>query len=447
MSAIAHLNQNLRALCREARLKEALHILLTTHNAPVDISTYTQLLYLCVVKKALSEGKQIHSHINHTSLSFTPHAFLQNTLINMYDKCGSLADARRVFNQITQPDVFSWNVIIAAHRRHGFPQQALILFHQMQTTAVQSDQFTFSAILPVCAELASLKHGLQIHGKIARFRLQFNVIVMNTVIDMYVKCGSLKKARDLFDKMNEVDVVSWNAMITGYTQNGDFDEASKLFREMSGRNVVSWTAMITGYVQNGLVGKALEMFKQMQLSGKKPNATTLASILPACAQTGALGQGMEINQKIIESGFLSDAVIANALMDIHAGLVDNGCNYFKSVSDFYCITPTMEHYVCVVDLLARAGHLDEALNFTIKMPVKPNVTVWKCLLSTCRSHRNIRLGKLVATLLIELDPTNAAPYVLLSNLYATAGMWTEVQKLRQLMKYRRIKKIPGCSWI
>ncbi|XP_057813126.2 pentatricopeptide repeat-containing protein At3g24000, mitochondrial [Cryptomeria japonica] len=478
------LNFHIRAFCREGCVKEALHILLTTHNPFVGSFTYLHLLQTCSVKKTLSKGRQFHSWISDRGFTSSTNRFLQNTLINMYDKCGSLVDARNVFNLMKEPNVFSWNMIIAAYGRHGFPPEAFTLFHQMQRTGIQPDQFTFSIVLPVCVSMVSLDYGLQIHGKIIKRAFQSNVLVLNnTLIDMYAKCGSIQTAHELFDKMPQ-------------------------------RDVVSWTAIIAGYAQNGLAEKALEISKQMQLADVRPDSATFASILPACGKLGALEQGMEIHQRIIESGFLSDTGVT-ALIDMyakcgnilkarelfdkihqpdvaswtaiiagyamhgyskdalkvfeqmkhsranldhvsflcvlyacsHAGLVDEGCQYFKSMSDSYCIMPTMDHYKCMVDLLGRAGYLEEALNFMIKMAIKPDVVMWMCLLGACRSHKNKRQGEFVATLLFQLDPEISAPYVLLSNIYAEVGRWADVLGVRKLMKDKGIKKIPGCSWI
>ncbi|XP_057873721.1 pentatricopeptide repeat-containing protein At3g24000, mitochondrial [Cryptomeria japonica] len=379
----------------------------------------------------------------------------------MYDRCGSLVAAREVFDQMTERDVFSWNIIIAAYGRHGYPHEALTMFYQMQRTAVQPDRFTFASVLPACA-----------------------------------KCESLHKAR--------------------YAQNGVVDEAEMLFREMPQRNVVSWSAMIGGYTQNGFAENAMKIFKQMQLAGVKPVSTTFASILPACAKVGVLEQGMDIHRSIIENGLSLDVVVVSALIDMyikcgsiqkarklfdkasqrdlvswtvmiagyvqhgfvekaletfwqmqlagyaqngfckdalklfelmkhsgtypdhlsftcvllacsHAGLVDEGCKYFNSICDSYCIVPSIDQYVCMVDLLGRAGYLKETLNFIIKMPIKPVAVVWMCLLGACRPHENIGLGVFTATHLLVQDPTDATTYVLLSNIYAEVGKWGEVQ--------------------
>ncbi|GLJ44760.1 hypothetical protein SUGI_0941230 [Cryptomeria japonica] len=585
MSSISHFNLNIRALCKEGRLKEALHVLFTTQKPPVDSSTYLHLLNTCVAKDALSEGKRIHSHINESGVTFTADTFLQNKVINLYDKCGSLVDARHVFDHMTEPDVFSWNMIIAAYKSHGFTHEALALFHKMLSTGVQPDGFTFATILPVCAKMGVLELATDMHQRIIESGILSDVVVTNALIDMYVKCGKIHKACDLFDKMLHPNVISWTTMVAGYVQNGlgrkavdafkqmqlggvkpnsatfasvisacaklgaleqgmevqqrilksgffshisvanalmdmyakcgNIKKAQSLFDKMPRRDLVSWNTIISGYAQNWLAEKALKIFKQMRLTNLNPNSATFVSILPACAKFGAVEQGMEIHQRITKSGFLSEVVIANALVNMyakcgiiskarrlfdkmrnanlvswtamiagyamhgcskdalelfeqmkfyghnpdhislvcvlfacsHAGLVDEGCKYFSCMSDSYCITPTLDHYVCMVDLLGRAGYLQEALNFVVKMPVKLDVFVWLCLLSACRSEKNIRLGEFVATLLFELEYGHNAPYVLLSNIYAEAGRWADVKKVRKLMKDRGVKKIPGCSWI
>ncbi|XP_057814057.1 pentatricopeptide repeat-containing protein At3g09040, mitochondrial-like [Cryptomeria japonica] len=696
MPSTPNLSLTLSALLREARLKEALHILLTTPNPAVNSSIYLQLLQNCISKKALSEGKQIHSYIAHGGFVFATDTLFQNNVINMYVKCGSLADARELFDQMTKRDVFSWNIIIAAYRRNGCTHEALTVFHQMQQTGTQPDQFTFASILPACAKIKDMEKGMEIHQNIIEMGILSDVVA-NALLDMYVKCGNIDKARKLFDNIPQKNVVLWTAMIAGYAQIGFYDEALKLFKEMPHRDVISWNVMIAGYAQNGLVEKALETFKQMQLAGVKPIPTTFASILPGCAKTGTLQQGMTIHQSIIECGYLSDVVIASALVDMyakcrrvhtayklfkkmpqrnvvswnviiagyaqngffkraletfkqmklegikpdsttfasilsacakmgyveqgmdihqsaiengflsdvivtsalvdmyakcgsvhmayelfeklpqrnviswnamisgyaqngfaekaletfkqmqfegvnpdsttlasilpacakmgalkqgkiihqiiieigflsdvvivsalidmyakcgsidmaremfekmpqrnviswnvmiagyaqngfckdalklfelmkhsgtypdhvsftcvllacsHVGLVEEGCKYFNAMGDSYCITPTINHYMCVVDLLGRAGYLEETLNFIIKMPVKPMVVVWTCLLGACRAHKNIGLGVFAATLLFELDPKNAGIYVLLSNIYADAKRRHEVQ--------------------
>eukprot|EP01018_Ginkgo_biloba_P013189 Gb_32450 [translate_table: standard] len=635
--------QDVRRLCKQGRLKEALQILHVI-SQPVDKLTYVCLLQVCIEKKALLEGRLVHTHMN--GRGFKRDRFLGNTLVNMYAKCESLVEARTVFNDMPKRDAFPWTVMIAAYSKHGLDNEALTLFHQMQRTGIQPNQFTFASVLPACTNLAALDQGIEIHDEIAKSGFPCDAFVESALVDMYAKCGSIEKARDVFDKMHqrdtvswtamiaayaqngqsmeaikffqqmqlagmkpdmktfasvlpacthlaaleqgmeihekilrsgfqsdvfvesalvdmyakcgsikearnvfdnmhqrnaiswtamisgytqnghadealklfqeipEPDAISWNAMIAGYAQNGHVDEAFKIFQKMPKPNVVSWTAMVAGYAQNGQGVEALKLFGQMQLAGVKPDSKTFASVLPACANLAALQQGMEIHEDIIRSGF-HDVFVENALVDMyakcgsikmaynlfdkmqqrdvvswtsmiagyamhgcskealilfeqmqdsginpnnvtlvsvlsaccHAGLVDKGWHYFYSMSQYYHITPEMEHYVCMVDLLGRAGQLDEAQTFIDKMPIKPDATVWKCLLGACRVHSNIELGEHVAERLFELDPQNAGPYVLLSNIYAAAGRWDDSENVRKMMKDRRVKKMSGCSWI
>jgi pentatricopeptide repeat protein len=200
---------------------------------------------------------------------------------------------------------------------------------------------------------------------------------------MYAKCGSVEYARQVFDKMLK-------------------------------RNVVSWTAMISGYAMHGCGKEALHLFEQMQCSDTSPNSVTFVGVLSACS---------------------------------HAGLVDEGYQYFSCMSEYYHIQPTMEHYRCMVDLLGRAGLLDEGRDFIHKMTIKPDAVLWICFLGACRVHNNVDLGECAAEWVFELDPENPAPYVLLSNIYAAAGRWSDIEKVRRMMKERGIKKVMGCSWI
>ncbi|XP_057848233.2 pentatricopeptide repeat-containing protein At2g13600-like [Cryptomeria japonica] len=509
-----------------------------------DFTIFASILPACAQLGLFDQGMEIHQSImERENLS---DVVVANALLDMYAKCGRICKARQMFDILSEKNVVSWNAMIAGYAQNGvldealklfiempqrdvvswttmitgyvqngFSEKSFEIFKQMLLSGVIPNSTIFASIIPACTKLGFPKQGMEIHQKLVEKGFFSDVVVSNALIDMYAKCGSIHKAREVFDKIHQKNVVSWTTMIAGYAQNGVLDEALRLFEEMPQKNVVSWTVMIAGYAQNGFVEKALETFKQMQLAGVKADSTTFASILPACAKMGALEQGTGIHQTIIERGNPSDVIVANALVDMyakcgstqkarelfdkipkknlvswttmiagyaqnsscddalkifelmknsgtypdhvsficvllacsHAGLVSEGCKHFNSMSDFYCIAPRIDHYVCMVDLLGRAGHLEEALYLIIKMPIKPVVVVWTCLLGACRTHKNIGLGVFAATLLFHLDPKNAATYVLLSNIYAEVGGWGEVHIVRKLMKERGIKKIPGCSWI
>nr|ABK26521.1 unknown [Picea sitchensis] len=240
-----------------------------------------------------------------------------------------------------------------------------------------------AGILRACASVAALEQGKQVHADIIKIGFELDVSVSNGLVDMYGKCGRIEDAQEVFSKLLEPDVASWNAMISGLAQHGCGKEAVLLF-------------------------------EQMLQTGVKPNQITFVVVLSGCS---------------------------------HAGLVDEGRNYFDSMTRDHGISPKAEHYSCMVDLFGRAGCLDEALNFINQMPVEPNASVWGSLLGACRVHGNIELAERAVEQLIELTPENPGTYVLLSNIYAAAGRWDDAGKVRKMMKDRSVKKEPGCSWI
>ncbi|XP_057838735.2 pentatricopeptide repeat-containing protein At3g12770 [Cryptomeria japonica] len=465
-------------------VKKALDIFKRMQLAGVkpNSTTFASILPACAKVGALEQGMDIHQSIIESRLQSD--VVVMSALVDMYAKCGRIEEARALFDKMSLRDAVSWNAMIVGYARNRILEKALKTFKQMQLAGVKPISTTFSSVLPVCAKMGALEQGMDIHQSIIKIGLLSDIPVANALIDMYAKCGSINKASDLFDKMFQRDVVSWNAMTAGYSQNGlvekaletfkqmqlscaipdsttfasilpacakmgaleqgidihhtiigsgllsdvvvvsalvdmyakcgSIQKARELFDKMPQRDVVSWNSMIAGYAQNGLCKDALKLFELMEHSGTYPNHVSFACVLFACS---------------------------------HAGLVNEGCKYFNGMSDTYCIMPTFDHYLCMVDLLGRAGYLEETLNFIFKMPIKPIMVLWMCLLGACSSHENMSVGVYTATLLFDLDPKNVATYVHLSNIYAKAGRWSEAQMVRRLMKDAGINKIPGCSWI
>ncbi|KAJ7298442.1 hypothetical protein O6H91_Y582200 [Diphasiastrum complanatum] len=447
-----------------------------------DNVTFVLLLKACASLEALEQGKQLHSDI--IKRGFQLNVIVGSTLVDMYAKCGCIEDARELFNNMSEPNVVSWTAMIAGYAQNGLGKESLALYEKMKQEGVQPDNVTFVLLLKACASLAALEQGKQLHSDIIKRGFQSDVIVGSALVDMYAKCGCTEDARELFTSTSERDVVSWNAMIDGYAQNGlgkealalydqmkqegmqpdlitfvvllkacaslaaleqgkqlhsdiikrgfqsdvivgstlvDMyakcgctEDARELFNNMSERNVVSWTAMIAGYAQNGLGKEALALFEQMQREGLTPNEVTYICVLSACAQSR---------------------------------LVDEGHYVFDSMCKNHGVTPTMEHYACMVDLLGRAGCLADAELFINKMPIQPCSVVWMSLLGAARNHGDAEIGRHAFDHVVTLEPKNAAPYVLLSNIYAAAGRKDELAKIRNEMKDAGVKKMPGCSWI
>ncbi|CAK9193539.1 unnamed protein product [Sphagnum troendelagicum] len=310
-------------------------------------------------------------------------AFVGNSLIDMYAKCGSMEDAKRVFNKLPSRDVVSWNVMIFGHVKYGQGQKALELFRQLQEEGVQPDFMTLVGVLNACASVVALEEGRRAHDWVIKSGWDSNVFVGNSLIDMYAKCGSLEDALKVFNKMPSRDVVTWNAMIGGYAIHGHGKEA-------------------------------LRQFEQMHEEGVQPDDTTFVCLLSACS---------------------------------HSGLVDEGLRFYSSMSTVYMISANLQHYTCMVDLLGRAGRLHEAENMVLAMPYKPQVAAWRALLGACRIHGNVEMGERVAKQVLELEPENAAGYVLLSNLYTATGNRDLGKNIERQRKERSVKKHPGRTWI
>lgn len=406
------------------------------------------------------------------------------TVVSACAKCGFIEDARKLFDEMSEHSVISWNTIIAGYVHNGHGEEALTLFRQMQLTDVKTDQITMTIVLSACSSVDALEHGKQLHDIVIKSGLESNVFVGSAVVDMYAKCGNMENAHAVFERMPKLDGVAWNTLIAGYSQHAHSE-------------------------------KALTIFQQMQWAGIKPTQFTFGSILSACARLGVLGHGKQIHAQIIKIGFESNVFAESSLVDMyskcgsiedavqvfdnmsarnavswngmimgyahngcgkealqlfeemiridekpdhatfigvlsacnHTGLVDEGLHYFYSMSQRHFITPQANHYACIIDLLGRAGRLIDAEEFINKMPFEPDAVIWGTMLGACRTQDNMELGRRAAECLLELEPENPAPYVLLSHIYAASGRWDDVTNLRTRMKVKEIKKEPGCSWI
>ncbi|XP_042484815.1 pentatricopeptide repeat-containing protein At4g21065-like [Macadamia integrifolia] len=306
-----------------------------------------------------------------------------SALISMYSGCDRLELACSVFNELTTRDVVIWNAIIAACSQKGQGISALNMLRDMQLHNVEPNMVTMVSALPACARLAALQQGKEIHQFIIRHELDTCNFIWNALIDLYGRCGSIKTARRVFDVMPQRDLVSWNVMIAGYGMHGFGMDAVNLFHHL-------------------------------RATGLKPNHYTFTNLLSACS---------------------------------HSGLIDEGWEYFEMMKSEYSLDPAVEQYACIVDLLARAGQLDETMAFIKEMPLEPNSAVWGSLLGACRIHCKPQLAEYAAGFLLELEPQNSANYILLANIYSAAGRWEDAAKIRRLMRERGVTKPPGCSWI
>ncbi|KAF5193466.1 Pentatricopeptide repeat-containing protein [Thalictrum thalictroides] len=306
-----------------------------------------------------------------------------NTMIVAYAKAGNLIAARELFEDMPVKDVISWTSMINAYSQSNKFSDALVLFREMMVAKVKPDEITVTSVLSACAHLGTLDFGKSVHEYISAHNIKADIHLGNSLIDMYFKCGCMENALDVFKDMREKDAVSWNSVITGLAVNG--------------------------YAKD-----ALSCFSDMLREGVQPSDVTFVGVLVACT---------------------------------HAGLVDEGLQYFESIEKVHRIQPTMKHYGCVVDMLSRSGFLDKAYEFIMSIPVRLDANVWRILLSACKLHDNVVLAETALKKLLELDPSNSGNYVLLSNIYADADRWDDAVTVRKLMKETGVQKAPGCSSI
>ncbi|XP_068635736.1 pentatricopeptide repeat-containing protein At2g03380, mitochondrial [Aristolochia californica] len=438
------------------------------------------LLYACLKLGALHQGKWVHGYIIKIGVSFN--SLLGTSLLDMYVKCGNISDARCVFNELPAVDLVSWTAMILGYTQRGHPSEAMELFTEKKWETMVPNSVTITGLLSACSQLRNVKMGRVVHLLAIQFGLVEDAIVRNALVDMYAKCGMVGYANFIFSSNLSEDVVPWNSMIGGFALNGyaiealswfhrlrssstlpdavtlvnvisacahlgalpisssfhgyaaksgflsniyvgtallnlyakcgDVESARRVFNEMYKKNTVTWSAMVGGYGMQGDSGGSLALFTEMLKENLLPNDITFMNILAACS---------------------------------HTGMVDEGLGYFNGMCQLYNVVPRMKHYVCMVDLLARAGRLEDALKFIMKMPIEADVSIWGAFLHGCRIHSRLEVGEVAVNRILELYPENPGYYVLISNFYASDGRWDQAGKVRDLMKRKGLNKQPGCS--
>ncbi|XP_008797358.2 putative pentatricopeptide repeat-containing protein At3g11460, mitochondrial [Phoenix dactylifera] len=447
-----------------------------------DHFTFPFVVRSCAVISALREGKEVHC--NAIKTGFDSNAFLQSALVTMYSQNGEISDSELVFSEMTSRNIVSWTAMIAGYAQNCLLGKAVRVFQRMLASGTQPNDVTLASVLPALKGLECLHSGESIHGYMIKRGLDSHVSLMNALIAMYGKCGSIKVARFLFNRMPVRSLVSWNTMIAAYEQSGDGMQAVKLFRGMltekatfnsvtlvsvisacsslgaleTGEwvhklaksrglesDVIVGNALSNMYAKCGNVDSAREIFEKLPWRG----VVSWSAMIGACAAHGHAEMALELFSKMQAEGVRPNAFTFTSVLAAcsHSGLVDEGMEHFESMEKDYAIKPTVEHCACMVDLLGRAGRLVDAYEFIKRMPVEPDASVWGALLGACRIHGNLELAEFVAEDLFRLGSHNATFYVLMSNMYAEAGRWEDAARLRNMMRELELKKIPGCSLV
>lgn len=349
-----------------------------------DDYTFTSVLKACNTLEAVQQGSQIHAFLITRGFPYLAQTSVAGALVDLYVKCRHLSEARSVFEQIKQKNIISWSSLILGYAQEGNLEEAMNLFKLLRVSMChQLDGFVLSSLIGIFADFALVEQGRQMHALATKTPSGLDISVANSILDMYLKCG-------------------------------DPDESERLFDEMPTKNVVSWTVMITGCGKHGLGKEAVRLFNSMQLDNIEPDGVAYLAVLTACSHSRLIKEGQEIFSRLC---------------------IDRR------------LKPKLEHYACMVDLLGRAGQLEEAKNLIMNMPLKPNAGIWQTLLSACRIHGGIEIAREVGEILIRLDGDNTVNYVMLSNIFANAGYWKECERLRKLAKAKGLKKEAGRSWV
>eukprot|EP00268_Persea_americana_P004926 TRINITY_DN11622_c0_g2_i4.p1 TRINITY_DN11622_c0_g2~~TRINITY_DN11622_c0_g2_i4.p1 ORF type:complete len:608 (+),score=101.42 TRINITY_DN11622_c0_g2_i4:232-2055(+) len=442
-----------------------------------DMYTFPVVLKSCAKFIGVGEGKQVHGVV--VKMGFLCDLYVQNALVHVYSVCSECEDASKLFNEMPVRDVVSWTGLISGCVRGGSFCEAVNWFLKMD---VEPNAATLVSVLVACGRLGDWKMGKGMHGMICKREFELDLVVGNALIDMYVKCQCLDDAKHVFDQIPRRDVMAWTSMISGlvqckrpkealelfhimqasgvepdkvvlatvlsacaslgaldygrwiheyikrwgiesdthigtamvdmYAKCGCLDTALQTFHGMHNKNIYSWNALLGGLAMHGHGKEALNHFTQMVKIGIRPNEVTFLAILSACC---------------------------------HSGLVEEGHRYFDHMTRVYNLAPKIEHYGCMVDLLGRAGLLDEAQDLIRAMPMEPDVLIWGAMLSACKAHGDVKLSQQILRNLLELQSHDSGVYVLLSNIYATNDRWEDATRLRSLMKVKGIRKAPGSS--
>ncbi|XP_050377443.1 pentatricopeptide repeat-containing protein At1g31920 [Argentina anserina] len=435
--------------------------------------------------KNMEELKQVHSHI--LKLGVICDSFVAGNLVATCALAawGSMDYACSIFDQIEEPGSFVCNTMIKGHVKASNWDQALLVYCEMLERGVGPDNFTYPVVLKACAWLEAIEEGMQIQGHVFKLGLEDDVFVQNSLISMYGKCGKLQLSCGVFEQlMDQKSVASWSAIIAAHANLGLWSECLKLFgdmrkeglraeestlvsvlsacthlgaldlgrcchgfllRNINALNMVVETSLIDMYVKCGCLDKGLNLFQKMI----KKNKLSYTVVICGLAIHGHGREALELYSEMFREGLRPDDVVHVGVLRAcnYAGLVEEGLQCFNRMKYEHEIQPTIQHYGCLVDLMGRAGQLEEAMKLINGMPISPNDVIWRSLLSSCRIHKNLEIGEIAANKLFQLNTHNPSDYVVLSNMYAQAQRWDNVARIRTEMTSKRLAQTPGSSLV
>ncbi|XP_031130317.1 putative pentatricopeptide repeat-containing protein At1g56570 [Ipomoea triloba] len=444
--------------------------------------TFSSTLKACKGMKSPSCGALVHGlvikHGKHESM------YVANALLDVYSTLSaSMKDACMVFSEISEKNDVSWTTMIAGYTHRGDGYCGLQAFKQMLLEGVEPNAFSFSIAIKACALISPFSNGRHLHAAVIKHGFDFNIPVMNSILDMYCRGDDLNEANHCFHCMPQRDIITWNTLIAGYEKSNPKESINfYLLLELEGPSPNTFTfssiiaavanlaalscgeqvhgriiqrglgwnlelanALIDMYAKCGNIASSRRIFNEMPTK----NLVSWTSMMIGYGSHGNGKQATELFDDMVGSSLRPDRIAFMAVLNAcsHAGLVDEGLKYFSSMVDDYNIVPDQEIYGCVVDLLGRAGRVKEAYQLIEKMPFSPDESVWGAYLGACLAHKLPDLGTLAVREVLGLKPKIAGTYLMLSKIYAANGEWKGYAKMRNMMTNLSTKKEVGRSWV
>ncbi|PKA52221.1 Pentatricopeptide repeat-containing protein [Apostasia shenzhenica] len=462
---------------------EALRMFISMSDFGVDPNAFTlsSAIKACAELENPDLGRCFHGKV--MVIGFKSNRVISSSLVDLYGRSSFVDDARKVFDEMPDPDPICWTSLISALTRNDRFEEALGFFRSMlkKINEFIPDEFLLGTILSALGNLGKSRQGKEAHSKVITSSLSGNVVVESSLVDMYSKCGLVDLARQVFDRMPHRNAVSWCALLGGYCQSGNYNTVIDIFREMdledydycfgsvlrsctslsavmlgkelhcyflktrSWKNVVVESALIDLYAKCGLVDYAHRVF----VAASTRNLITWNAMICGFAQNGRADRALEVFDEMLKRGWRPDYVTFVAVLFAcsHKGMVEEGKKSFRSMTKDYGIEPGIEHYSCMVDLLSRAGMLEEAETLILSSSHRDDSSLWAALLGACATHSSAELAERVAKKMIELEPRYHLSYILLANVYKSVGRWNDALEIRGLMRKRGARKEAGKSWI
>ncbi|KAF6173005.1 hypothetical protein GIB67_006381 [Kingdonia uniflora] len=397
-------------------LGKEVHGYLIRNDFEYDIYVGTSLIDMYVKNCSLANARAVFDNLKNRNI------VAWNTLISGYAFNGHFEETLKLLNRMEQegikPDLVTWNSLISGYSMHGRSKVALVLIRQMKAWGLNPNVVSWTALISGCSQRENYCESLELFIQMQREGIKPNSVTISSVLRACAGLSLLQKGKEIHcvavrNKCNE-DIFVATSLIDMYSKSGSLKNSYRVFKEVQNKTLALWNSIIMGFSIHGIGKEAILLFKEMCENGVNPDGITLTAVLSACR---------------------------------HSGLVDEGWKYFDSMKTYYEITPTLEHYSCMVDLLGRGGYLDEALDIIQTMPLEPDASIWGSLLASCRIHKNLDLAEIAAEYLFKLEPHNSANYIMMMSLYANANRWEDVDSLRDSMDAVGVRSRPGWSWI